>query len=154
MVKSLDPALVDRLIGCIIAHLRTATGLDATLAGEIEDVDRIAITIDFAGELRGPITWVFPEAVALELVRRLMADPCPDPELALDGATELANILTGRASSELEQAGFHCEFGTPRRHVGDLPAGVRLQMTTDGGPIDVVLSMSRTRSIPVVRVLS
>jgi hypothetical protein len=59
----------------------------------------IAVALDFKGDVRGPVTWVFPHRIALELVRRLMCDPDPDPEAATDGATELANILTGRASA-------------------------------------------------------
>ena len=90
------------------------------------------------------MTWVFPRPIALELVRRLMCEPDPDPETATDGATELANILTGRASEVLERYGFQCEFGVPRVHVGDLPVGITVRMVTENGPIDVVLSMAKT----------
>jgi CheY-specific phosphatase CheX len=94
--------------------------------------------------VRGPVTWVFPQRIALELVRRLMCEPDPPPETATDGATELANILTGRASEVLERYGFHCEFGVPRVHSGDLPGGIAVRMSTANGPIDVVLSMAKT----------
>ena len=67
---------------------------------------------------------------------------------ATDGATELANILTGRASEVLETHGFKCEIGVPRVHVGALPGGIAVRMTTADGPIDIVLSMSTTEATP------
>src|SRR5947207_1866689 len=100
------------------------------------------ITLDIV--VPGPVTWVFPRPIALELVRRLRCEPDPPPETATDGATELANILTGRASEVLERHGFHCEFGVPRLHSGALPVGIAVRMTTANGPIDVVLSMAQT----------
>src|SRR5262249_49066351 len=91
----------------------------------------------------GPVTWVFPRPIALELVRRLMCEPEPPPETATDGATELANILTGRASEVLERHGFQCEFGAPRLHRGELPGGAAGRMSTGNGPIAVVLWMMK-----------
>jgi CheY-specific phosphatase CheX len=138
----------------VIEYLRRTVGLEAAVAaiGELQsDVETIAITIEVAGDVRGPVTWIFPEAVALELVRRLMADPDPSPDLAVDGAAELANILTGRAAAELERFGFRCEFGVPQHCRGTPPPGVKMRMATADGPIDLVLSMSRTRAIPVLR---
>ena len=102
----------------------------------------IAVVLDFHGDVRGPVTWVFPPEIALELVRRLMDEPHPSPDTATDGATELANILTGRASEALQAHGFRCEIGAPRLHTGPLPTGLMTRMTTSDGPIDVVLSLS------------
>jgi CheY-specific phosphatase CheX len=93
------------------------------------------------------VTWVFPQPIALELVSRLMADPAPDPELAGDGASELANILTGHASAALETHGLHCEFGAPSVHEGSLPGGTAFRMTTSAGPIDVIFSMRSDRAV-------
>jgi CheY-specific phosphatase CheX len=153
MNEQLEPKVVQRLLAVVISHLRHTVGIEAVLAA-IDDLhtmpEGIAVTIDFVGDVRGPVTWVFPETIALELVRRLMSDPSPAPELALEGATELANILTGRATGELEKFGFSCHFGVPRPHMGELPAGIKMRITTVDGPIDIVLSMSRTRPLPVV----
>jgi CheY-specific phosphatase CheX len=119
-------------------------GAGAGLAHQLDASQTIAVALDFKGDVRGPVTWVFPHRIALELVRRLMCDPDPAPETATDGATELANILTGRASEVLERHGFQCEFGVPRVHIGDLPVGIAVRMATPNGPIDVVLSMAKT----------
>ena len=136
-----------------VRYLRTTVGLDAVVAAIGEPLfpsQTIAVALDFSGDVRGPVTWVFPRPIALELVRRLMCDPDPSPDTATDGATELANILTGRASEVLESHGFKCEIGVPRVHIGALPGGIAVRMTTIDGPIDIVLSMSTTQLVPNV----
>ena len=136
-----------------VRYLRTTVGLEAVVAAVREPAfpeQTIAVVLDFTGDVHGPVTWVFPQPIALELVRRLMCDPDPPADTATDGATELANILTGRASEVLESHGFKCEIGVPRVHVGALPGGIAVRMTTADGPIDIVLSMSMTSVIPSV----
>jgi CheY-specific phosphatase CheX len=148
----LSSEIIQRFLSVVSRHLRHTVGVEAVLAAigdSTVEPDTIAVTLDFIGDVRGPMTWVFPESIALELVRRLMADPDPAPELAADGAAELANILTGRASEVLEAAGFRCEFGVPRIVQGEIPPGITMRMSTAGGPIDLILSMSRTRRIPI-----
>jgi CheY-specific phosphatase CheX len=149
MVKFMSDLLgadvVDGFLAVVVRYLRTTVGVEAVVAAIGEpaaETQTIAVALDFQGDVRGPVTWVFPRPIALELVRRLMSDPDPDPETAADGATELANILTGRASEALEKYGFRCEIGVPRVHTGDLPGGVAVRMNTPNGPIDIVLSMS------------
>ena len=141
----LGPDVVDGFLKVVMRYLRSTVGVDAVVAaiGEpTSESQTIAVALDFSGDVRGPVTWVFPRPIALELVRRLMSDPDPDPDTATDGATELANILTGRASEALETRGFQCAIGVPRVHVGELPGGIAVRMSTANGPIDVVLSMS------------
>jgi len=147
MMESLPSSVVDKFLEVVVTCLRHTVGLDAVVAAIREPTigsRTIVVTLDLVGDVRGPVTWVFPRPVALELVRRLMADPDPDPAAATDGATELANILTGRANEVLEAEGFRCELGAPRVHVGALPGGIALRLNTADGPIDVVLSMGKT----------
>jgi CheY-specific phosphatase CheX len=137
--------VVDGFLAMVMHCLRSTVGVDAVIAaiGDPSAPSKtIAVALDFSGDVRGPVTWVFPLPIALELVRRLMCDPDPSPDFAAAGATELANILTGRASEALEARGFRCAIGVPRIHVGELPQGVSVRMATADGPIDVVLSMS------------
>jgi CheY-specific phosphatase CheX len=144
-LELLGADVVDGFLKVVLRYLRTTVGVDAVVASlGVPSVESqtIAVALDFSGDVHGPVTWVFPRPIALELVRRLMSDPDPDPDSATDGATELANILTGRASEALESRGFRCAIGVPRVHVGELPSGVAVRMETANGPIDVVLSMS------------
>ncbi|TMQ08181.1 MAG: hypothetical protein E6J90_31095 [Deltaproteobacteria bacterium] len=147
MTEPLAPDVVKGFLDVVVRYLRSTVGLEAVVAAIGEPTfspHTIAVALDFQGDVRGPVTWVFPRPIALELVRRLRCEPDPPPETATDGATELANILTGRASEVLERHGFHCEFGVPRLHSGALPVGIAVRMTTANGPIDVVLSMAQT----------
>lgn len=147
MTDMLGPEVVSSFLDVVVRYLRSTVGVEAVVAAIGEppsSTQTIAVALDFKGDVRGPVTWVFPARIALELVRRLMCEPDPPPETATDGATELANILTGRASEVLERHGIHCEFGVPRVHSGDLPGGIAVRMSTANGPIDVVLSMAKT----------
>jgi len=149
----LNGAAVDGFLSIVMRCLRSTIGVDAVVAAIGDTVSpehTIAVAIDVTGDLRGPVTWVFPRPIALELVRRLLADPDPDPDTASDGATELANILTGRALEALEARGFECAIGVPRIHIGALPGGITVRMATSDGPIDLVLSML-TVPIPPAR---
>jgi chemotaxis protein CheX len=145
MTQTIQPELVHQFLAAVVRALRMTVGIEAVVAtvGEVgaRPPPTVAVALDMAGDVRGPVTWVFPPAIALELVRRLLDEPDPSPESAADGAAELANILTGRASIALEAAGFRCEMGPPRMHDGELPGGLAARLTTASGPIDVVLSL-------------
>ena len=146
MSEPLEPEIVRGFLAVVVRCLRTTVGVEAVVAAAGVSGDRppptIAVVLDLEGDVRGPVTWVFPPAIALELVRRLLDDPDPAPETLADGASELANILTGRASEALQAHGFRCEIGAPRLHVGPLPTGLMTRILTPDGPIDVVLSLS------------
>jgi CheY-specific phosphatase CheX len=143
--NGLEPAIVDGFMTVVLRCLKTTVGIDAVVAaaGKTEGTaPTIAVAVDLKGDIRGPVTWVFPPEIALELVRRLMEDPNPAPESATDGAAELANILTGHATEVLESHGFRCELGPPRLHQGELPPGVNVHIATPTGPIELVFSVS------------
>jgi CheY-specific phosphatase CheX len=149
MTEPLAPDVVTGFLDVVVRHLRSTVGLEARIVAIPVTgcaSHAIAVAIDFHGDVLGSVTWVFPRPVALELVRRLMCDPDPPADTATDGATELANILTGGASKALERHGLCCEFGVPRVHEGELPGGIAVQMTTVKGPIDIVLSMYTSRA--------
>lgn len=143
--SNLEPEIVHGFMSVVLRCLKTTVGVDAVVAaaGDSEDTaPTIAVAVDLKGDIRGPVTWVFPPEIALELVRRLIADPNPSPESAADGAAELANILTGHATEVLESHGFRCELGPPRLHLGKLPPGVNVHIATPTGPIELVFSVS------------
>nr|HEX4318924.1 chemotaxis protein CheX [Kofleriaceae bacterium] len=140
----LDPELLRGFVDVVARCLRATVGVDAVIAATTPAAEpSISVALEIRGDVRGPVTWVFPPEIARELVRRLLSDPHPPEESVTDGATELANILTGHASELLERHGFRCEIGVPHIHTGVLPAGVVLHLDTSKGPIDVVLSLTR-----------
>ena len=142
---ALQPDIVESFTALVVQCLRTTVGVDAVVAAvsaPAPSLPTVAVALDLGGDVRGPVTWVFPPEIALELVRRLMADPDPSPDTAADGAAELANILTGCATEALESRGFRCALGVPRVHTGELPRGITVHMETASGPIELVLSLS------------
>ena len=145
MSKQIEIDVVQSFMDVVVRCLRATVGMDAVVAAIREPrgpVPTITVALDLSGDIQGPVMWVFPPEVALELVRRLLADPDPHPDSVADGATELANILIGSATSVLEENGFRCELGVPRVHAGALPSGIEVRVATVAGPIDVVLSLS------------
>jgi CheY-specific phosphatase CheX len=145
MSGGLDAAVVDEFMAAVVHCLRATVGVEAAVAAlgvpGTTETRALSVAIDFEGDVRGPVVWTFPAAISLELVKRLLADPSPSPDSEADGAQELANILTGRASEVLEARGFRYRFGTPRVTVGAPPAGPSVRMNTEHGPIDIVMSM-------------
>ena len=140
-----DPDVVSNFIAVVLRCLRVTVGVEAHVASArtpYNEQAAVAVAIDFQGDVRGPVTWLFPPSVALELVRRLMDEPEPAPDSAVDGAAELANILSGCATTVLEDAGFRSQMGPPRLHVGALPAGIRVRLASAAGPIDVIVSLA------------
>lgn len=140
-IASLAPTVIDSFVDTVMNCLRATVGVDAVLAAIPEPPSgaTITVTLDVTGDVTGPVTWVFPPAVALELARRLLANPDPPADSARDGATELANILTGHATAVLEAHGFRCELGAPRIHTEAPADGVSVRLTTSKGPIVLTL---------------
>lgn len=149
MTDGLGPHVVGGFLEASVRHLRSAVGLDAVVAlsnGAVAPHRTVAVSLAIHGDIEGVVTWVFPQPLALELVRQLLCDPNPPEETANDGATELANILTGRASEALADHGYRAEIGVPRIHVGPLPSGTRLRLITPHGVIDLVLALAPAAS--------
>ncbi|HLL20640.1 MAG TPA: chemotaxis protein CheX [Kofleriaceae bacterium] len=142
MKTLLDDGVRDAFVAAMVSALRDTIGIEAVSAVVPETATGpVAVTIDVSGDVRGPVTWVFPPDIALELVSRLLEEKNPPLTAVNDGATELANILTGYATEVLEAHGFRCEIGVPMLHEGAMPPGIHVHMTTAKGPIQLVLSL-------------
>src|SRR3954470_8980810 len=75
MTEMLAPEVVNSFLDVVVRYLRSAVGVEAVIAaiGEPPSATQtIAVALDFKGDVRGPVTWVFPQRIVLELVRRLM----------------------------------------------------------------------------------
>ncbi len=144
---TIDGAVLQDFVRCARESLHTCTGCDAVVvAADRDDGGGVTISIDLHGELEGPVTWRFPASLAIEFVRRLLAPEDPPAECTQDGASELANILTGSATDVLERAGWRCELGVPRVEEGVLPDGDRVGLATESGMITLVVSLRRPHS--------
>lgn len=76
--------------------------------------DEVTVLISLVGEVRGVVLFGLSEATCLALVGRMMSQAFEtlDP-LAQSGIAELGNVITGRASVKLSEAGFASNISPP-----------------------------------------
>lgn len=99
-------------------------------AGQLALADGVCTTyevtaiIGVTGQLTGMALYGMSEATALGILSQLMGAPCTElDELALSGVGELANVITGCATTLLAQLGLTVDIAPPVLLVG---AGSRL----------------------------
>jgi len=138
--------VVHEFLSSAILLIRATTGVDAQV-----DVCRrsspdimsptIAVHIGASGALDG-ITWVFPTALVVEMIKRALPGMEPRPALREAAATELANILTGRCAETLALHGISVEINPPTiaSHIAD---GVCVHLASKVGVIDVVFHLRK-----------
>ncbi len=81
--------------------------------------DEVAILISLVGSVNGTVLYSLSEAVALNLVGRLMGEPAEKfTSLAQSGIAELGNVITGQASVKLSQAGHTVKISPPTLLMG------------------------------------
>jgi CheY-specific phosphatase CheX len=138
--------VVHEFLSSAILLIRATTGVDAEV-----DVCRrsspemlsptVAVHIGASGALDG-ITWVFPTALVVEMIKRALPGMEPRPALREAAATELANILTGRCAETLALHGISVEIKPPMivSHIAD---GVCVHLASKVGVIDVVFHLRK-----------
>jgi CheY-specific phosphatase CheX len=105
------------------------------------DATAIAVRVGATGALCG-ITWVFPAALVVEMIRRALPGSEPRPALREAAATELANILTGRCAETLAIHGIVVEIEPPHI-VTSIDEGVCVHLASKVGMVDVVFHLRK-----------
>ncbi len=130
--------------------------LDAELGGEAlrgtlrlhktaVTTDEVTAVVGVTGTLQGLVLYSMSQATALRIVSRVMAQEFAEFDaIAQSGIGELGNVITGRASVLLSEAGYPSNITPPALVIGegtmittlDL---VRLVMPleTDLGPLEI-----------------
>jgi len=142
-------SVVSEFLSSAILLIRATTGIDAkfdpTRRAAIAEADATAtaVHIGATGALCG-ITWIFPAALLVEMIKRALPGCEPRPALRDAAATELANILTGRCAETLSFQGILLEIQPPEivNHIDD---GVCVHLASKVGTVDVVFHL---RKIP------
>lgn len=76
--------------------------------------DDVTVIISLVGQIEGNVFYSMSEKMALNLVSRMMGEPVDEfTALAQSGVAELGNVITGRASVKLSQAGFLSTISPP-----------------------------------------
>jgi chemotaxis protein CheX len=109
----------------------------------------VTVTLSLIGRVDGMVLYGLSTATALQLVSCMMGDTlCDMDELAQSGIAELGNVITGRASIKLAQAGYECNISTPTVILGadTRIATPELQLLavplqTQYGDIDILLAL-------------
>ncbi len=109
----------------------------------------VTVSLSLIGRVEGMVLYGLSTDTALHLVSRMMGEPIVEmDELAQSGIAELGNVMTGRASIKLAQAGYDCNISTPTVILGsqtristpDLQ-GLALPLRTQYGDIEINLAL-------------
>jgi len=116
----------------------------------------VTVTLSLIGRVEGMVLYGLSTDTALQLVSTMMGEPIDElDELAQSGIAELGNVMTGRASIKLAQAGYDCDISTPTIILG---CGTRistlslqrlaLPLQTQYGSIEIHLALREGASRP------
>ena len=118
----------------------------AYLSGEV------TVIISLMGQIMGTVLYTLTEATALDLAGHLMGEPfAAFTSLAQSGIAELGNVITGRASGKLAQAGYEILISPPTLLIGkgttlstlDLPR-LFIPLTSPQANLGLHLALRRT----------
>ncbi len=146
-----DLETVGEFLDNAISVLRTY-GIDAVVldraprvapTGPI-DTREIGVIIHVRGDLSG-VTWQFPIAVTRHAASVIAPELGLEHEILEAAASELANVLTGRAMAALASHGVEIEIEPPQI-TPTAKGGVTGRLTTEHGSIVVIFH--RTTSEP------
>jgi chemotaxis protein CheX len=81
--------------------------------------DEVTVIISVVGAIDGTVFFSMAESTALKIASILMDDSFEDfGNLAQSGIAELGNVITGRASMKLSDAGYETTISTPSLIIG------------------------------------
>jgi chemotaxis protein CheX len=115
---------------------------------------QISVLISLIGEVEGVVLYSLSVPTALGLVSRMIGQAFEEfDELAQSGIAELGNVITGRATMLLSQAGINADISPPTVIIGE---GVQVStvdftriivpLQTDLGEITAHLSLQEKQS--------
>ena len=81
--------------------------------------DDVTVILALVGAVEGAVFYCMGETTAKELVSRMLGEKMLELDsLAQSGIAELGNVITGRASVKLSEAGFEATISPPSLLVG------------------------------------
>jgi len=96
----------------------------------------ISVLITLVGDVQGVVIYGLSTATALGMVSRIMGQDFPEfDNLAQSGVAEVGNVITGRATIKLSEAGYSANISPPTLIQG---AGIKIS-TLDFSRIEVPL---------------
>jgi chemotaxis protein CheX len=87
---------------------------DLRLENGAYETDEVTILISLIGTVEGTVFFSMSAQTAIQLASALMGETFSELDrLAQSGVAELGNVIAGRASMGLAQAGLHANISTP-----------------------------------------
>lgn len=153
-VKFLNP-FVEAANDVLSAEVNmTSTRGDLSLQKSALTLDEVTVLISLVGQVQGVVLYGMQVTTGLALVSRMMSQTFEAfDNLAQSGVAELGNVITGRASIKLAEAGYTSTISPPT-----LIQGKELRLSTfdfsrilvplkcDLGEITVHLALRESRS--------
>ena len=100
--------VLEQELGCEVRAGKLAVAADTCTSQEVTAI------IGIVGQLTGMAMYGMSEATALAIVGQLMGSPVEElDDLALSGIGELANVITGRATTLIARLGLHVDIAPP-----------------------------------------
>jgi chemotaxis protein CheX len=97
----------------------TVTRGNLSLQKSALTADEVTVMISMVGQVQGVVLYGLSIPTSLALVSQMMGEACAQfDNLAQSGVAELGNVITGRASIKLSEAGYNCNISPPALIVG------------------------------------
>jgi chemotaxis protein CheX len=97
----------------------TVTRGNLTLNKSALTADEVTVMISMVGQVQGVVLYGLSTSTGLALVSQMMGETCTEfDNLAQSGVAELGNVITGRASIKLSEAGYNCNISPPALILG------------------------------------
>jgi chemotaxis protein CheX len=118
-VKFLNPFVSSALeVFSLELHEAVERG-DLCLENDLYVTDDITVVLSLVGVVEGTVFYSMPTEAAVRLASTLMGEPFNTfDRLAQSGIAELGNVITGRASMKLAEAGYEANISTPSLIIG------------------------------------
>ncbi len=95
-----------------------------SITNAIDTTLDVTVVIGITGRLTGIAVYGMSEEMAMGIVGKMMGGPIDElDDMAISGIAEMANVITGHATTLLTAMGLHCDISTPTVILG---AGTRL----------------------------
>ena len=113
-VKFLNPFVESAFEVLVIETGMTATRGELALKKEAYITDDVTVMLSLVGDVEGIVFYSLSQAAALKLASSMLGEALMSFEgLAQSGIAELGNVITGRASVKLAEAGFEATISPP-----------------------------------------
>jgi chemotaxis protein CheX len=92
---------------------------DLCLENDLYVTDDVTVVLSLIGAVEGTVFYSMSAQAAIQLASTLMEETMHTfDKLAQSGVAELGNVITGRASMKLAEAGYEANISTPSLIIG------------------------------------